>query len=192
MIRSGVIFLLGVMSATATSQTQKPTQGHGAELHAHEHETADLVRASREQCQLAVTALSELTRALTEAKQAKDLEAIRTAVTGTDRPLARTQLNLDVCLDALKMIQAPPPSSSDSSDSTPPPDHVQPIEGRRDMPHAASAGQAVDPVCKMKVDVKSAPSRTYQGTTYHFCSEHDRAAFDREPTKYLRRDPIAQ
>ncbi|MBF0300978.1 MAG: YHS domain-containing protein, partial [Oligoflexia bacterium] len=33
--------------------------------------------------------------------------------------------------------------------------------------------QIRDPVCNMSVDpIKSAGSFLYQGTTYHFCSEH--------------------
>ena len=46
---------------------------------------------------------------------------------------------------------------------------------------------AIDPVCKMKVDV-SAPAATseYKGETYYFCAAGCRDAFDENPEKYLR------
>jgi YHS domain-containing protein len=46
---------------------------------------------------------------------------------------------------------------------------------------------ALDPVCKMQVDEKSAPAKSeYQGTTYYFCAPGCKKAFDKEPAKYLK------
>jgi len=43
-----------------------------------------------------------------------------------------------------------------------------------------------DPVCGMEVDQKSAVgTRSYAGETYYFCSQSCKAAFDRDPAKYL-------
>lgn len=43
-----------------------------------------------------------------------------------------------------------------------------------------------DPVCGMMVDEKKATGKSeYQGKTYHFCSTHCKAEFDRDPGKYL-------
>lgn len=51
----------------------------------------------------------------------------------------------------------------------------------------AMAGQVKDPVCGMEVDpARAAGSSEYQGKTYYFCSAHCKAAFDREPEKYVR------
>ena len=45
---------------------------------------------------------------------------------------------------------------------------------------------AVDPVCKMTVEpAKAAAQSSYQGQTYYFCAVGCKAAFDREPDKYL-------
>jgi Cu+-exporting ATPase len=45
---------------------------------------------------------------------------------------------------------------------------------------------AMDLVCGMIVDEKSAPAKTaYEGTPYYFCAEYCRQAFEKEPRKYI-------
>jgi YHS domain-containing protein len=45
---------------------------------------------------------------------------------------------------------------------------------------------AVDPVCKMTVDVDKAMWRsTYGGKEYFFCAKGCKDAFDRDPEKFL-------
>jgi len=45
---------------------------------------------------------------------------------------------------------------------------------------------ATDPVCGMTVDPATAKERAeYRGTTYHFCSADCRAAFERDPGRYV-------
>jgi YHS domain-containing protein len=46
---------------------------------------------------------------------------------------------------------------------------------------------AVDPVCKMKVDEKTAKYRSdYQGRTYYFCAQMCKETFEENPQQYLR------
>jgi YHS domain-containing protein len=45
---------------------------------------------------------------------------------------------------------------------------------------------AIDPVCKMTVDEKTAKFKTsYQGKTYYFCAPGCKKAFEANPQKYL-------
>lgn len=45
---------------------------------------------------------------------------------------------------------------------------------------------AIDPVCKMEVDEKTAVHTSeHRGTTYYFCAPGCKRSFDREPEKYL-------
>jgi YHS domain-containing protein len=45
---------------------------------------------------------------------------------------------------------------------------------------------ATDPVCGMTVDPATAPERAeHGGTTYHFCSEGCRTAFEKDPARYV-------
>jgi YHS domain-containing protein len=55
----------------------------------------------------------------------------------------------------------------------------------------AAAGQAqtvTDPVCGMKIDPKTAAAKSvYAGKTYYFCTKEDKAQFDKDPEKYLKK-----
>ncbi len=44
----------------------------------------------------------------------------------------------------------------------------------------------VDPVCRARIADKTAPTATYQGKTYQFCSEADKQAFLKDPARYAR------
>jgi len=45
---------------------------------------------------------------------------------------------------------------------------------------------AIDPVCKMEVDEKTAiATSVYKGKTYYFCAVGCQRAFDKDPEKYL-------
>jgi YHS domain-containing protein len=50
---------------------------------------------------------------------------------------------------------------------------------------------AVDPVCKMVCDEKSAPATSeYKGKKYYFCAMGCKRSFDKNPEKYLNaKDP---
>jgi YHS domain-containing protein len=45
---------------------------------------------------------------------------------------------------------------------------------------------AIDPVCKMEVDEKTAKFKTeYKGETYYFCSPGCKKAFEENPEEYI-------
>lgn len=47
---------------------------------------------------------------------------------------------------------------------------------------------AVDPVCKMSVDEKTAKLKSeYKGKNYYFCAPGCKKAFEEAPEKYLNR-----
>ena len=54
-------------------------------------------------------------------------------------------------------------------------------------PAPLAATVARDPVCRMAVTSKTAPTLTYQGTTYHFCSAGCRENFRRHPAQYIKK-----
>ncbi len=48
---------------------------------------------------------------------------------------------------------------------------------------------AIDPVCKMTVDEKTAPYHSEYGEKpYYFCAKGCKAAFDKDPQKYLKEE----
>jgi YHS domain-containing protein len=49
---------------------------------------------------------------------------------------------------------------------------------------------AKDPVCGMDVDEKKAAGKSeYKGQPYYFCSPGCKRSFDKEPEKYLGKQP---
>lgn len=56
-------------------------------------------------------------------------------------------------------------------------------------PAPAPLKEAIDPVCGMKVDPKTAPQATFEGKTYYFCSASDRDQFVKDPKKFLGKKP---
>jgi Cu+-exporting ATPase len=60
--------------------------------------------------------------------------------------------------------------------------HGQDDHGHDD--HHAANGDATCPVCEMKVNSATSPSREYEGKTYYFCNESGARAFDQEPAEY--------
>lgn len=45
------------------------------------------------------------------------------------------------------------------------------------------------PVCKMTVDDATAPSLVHEGTTYYFCSDACRRAFQKRPERFAPAGP---
>jgi YHS domain-containing protein len=46
--------------------------------------------------------------------------------------------------------------------------------------------KVVDPVCKMTIDSEKAAAKSeYKGQSIYFCAKACKAAFDKEPEKYL-------
>lgn len=73
-------------------------------------------------------------------------------------------------------------------------------EGHAGMQHGGNAGhaaaataqakpeQVTDPVCGMKIDPKTAAGKSvYAGKTYYFCSADEKAKFDKDPAKYVKK-----
>lgn len=51
---------------------------------------------------------------------------------------------------------------------------------------------AIDPVCHMEVNEKTAPAKSeYKGNTYYFCAKGCKIAFDKNPEKYLKNESKA-
>ena len=52
---------------------------------------------------------------------------------------------------------------------------------------------AIDPVCKMNVDPKTAAAETeYKGQTYYFCAPGCKVAFEKDPEKYLEAAVVSE
>ena len=103
----GVGTRCGVVAATAwlTLGANLSGQREEQKTPAHEHTAYDLMAASREQCDLAVAELTDLSRVLADARRADDAVHLRAAVIASERPLTEVKQHLGSCLDIMKMVQ---------------------------------------------------------------------------------------
>jgi YHS domain-containing protein len=71
--------------------------------------------------------------------------------------------------------------------------HATPVPAKPAAPSAKPGAPApketIDPVCAKKVDPETAPSTTYKGKVYYFCSPADRLKFIRNPETWLKKGP---
>lgn len=66
--------------------------------------------------------------------------------------------------------------------------YCDPITGECDFldPEEQTMTIAIDPVCKMEVEIETAQFKSeYEGETYYFCAPGCQRAFEKEPQKYL-------
>jgi len=63
------------------------------------------------------------------------------------------------------------------------------IDKERKISGEKEINMAIDPVCLMEVNEKTAPAKSeYKGKTYYFCAKGCKIAFDKNPEKYLKSD----
>jgi YHS domain-containing protein len=116
----------------------------------------------------AMKASDDLGTHLAEAKRSTTLSQMRTHVEAADKAYGEMKTHLSQCMETM---------------------HGGKMEhGMMGMgSSAATAAKIVDPVCNMEVaDVKTAPTAVYKGKTYYFCSEEDKAKFEKNPEQYLK------
>ena len=61
-----------------------------------------------------------------------------------------------------------------------------PDDKKQTAKEAAAPAKAVDPVCGMTVDTKTADKATHNGKAYYFCSREEKQAFEKNPEKYVK------
>lgn len=61
-----------------------------------------------------------------------------------------------------------------------------------DGEHHAADGDAICPVCRARVDSRTAPSREHDGQRWFFCDGRCLRAFERQPDFYVARARVEQ
>jgi YHS domain-containing protein len=124
----------------------------------------ELVQAINRHCLASWNLFDELQDSLEDVRDAADLKASQEGMTRVDHVIRNMAEQLGRCSDASRVLPRP------------------------QSPAAGTEAGLLDPVCRMPIDGKSSITATHQGKTYYFCSEHDRAAFQKDPAKYIGRD----
>jgi YHS domain-containing protein len=116
----------------------------------------------------AMKASDDLSTHLAEAKRSGTIAEMRTHVEAAERSMAEMKTHMSACMEGMhKMHGGKMGAGTTGMDST-----------------TATTAKLTDPVCGMEVDKASAPTATFKGQTYYFCSEDDKAKFLRSPEQY--------
>lgn len=81
---------------------------------------------------------------------------------------------------------SPSPQPSPPPQPEPPPSHPNHSEHPEQKEKPAQHTTAIDPVCGMEVDTRTALRYRWRGRTYYFCDSTDMAEFARNPKRFLQ------
>lgn len=127
------------------------------------------MKACHEHCAATSKLIRDASAAVSAAKDSGDQERMRTALVQADKALTEMNSHVGMCMRMMGHMGTG-------------------MGSMHGMDHGkAPQGQAVDPVCGMAVDPKTAASATHEGMTYYFCSEEDKARFLKDPAGYAKK-----
>ncbi|HVS31871.1 MAG TPA: YHS domain-containing protein [Thermoanaerobaculia bacterium] len=169
-IAVALIIPLGLL-AQADEPEKAPAKEHGM-MGMH-----DMMKACHDHCQQTSASVDKVLTSLREAKASNDPAQMRSAIEEAEKPLGMMQQHMGMCMKMMNMMHGEGMGSMQGGMM----DHGK-MHGSKD-----AAAMAVDPVCGMKVDPKTAPSATYQEKTYYFCSAEEKARFEKDPASFLRK-----
>jgi len=130
------------------------------------------------------TAVSQAIALLDQAKTQTGDEA-KATLEQARQQLAEAQIHMTACGEMCKTMMG--------GDHAEHGGHAMHHQGDHEMHNDAPAAEAqaelvADPVCGMEIDTKTAEAKSvYAGKTYYFCSKEDKAKFDSDPEKYLKK-----
>ena len=118
----------------------------------------------------AMKASDDVSAHLAEAKRSTTLAEMRTHVEMADKAMAEMKNQMSMCMEMMGTMHGEKMGAGMTSGAT-------------------TAAKALDPVCGMEVSTANAPLATYNGKTYYFCSEEDKAKFQKNPEQYAGKKP---
>lgn len=135
----------------------------------------DMMKGCREHCEKTSASIDRMMQTMDQAKQSNDPERMRAALDQAQKPLADMKQHMSMCMNMMGMMQKMHGMGG--------------MMAGKDAPRMSTSPEQLDAVCQMKVDPKTAPQATYNGTTYYFCSEGDKATFLKNPEAYIKKAP---
>jgi YHS domain-containing protein len=116
----------------------------------------------------AMKASDDVSIHLAEAKRSTTLAEMRTHVEAADKAMTEMKNQMSMCMEMMNKMHGEKMGAGMGAGSS-----------------ATAAAKMVDPVCGMEVDTANALKATYAGKTYYFCSEDDKAKFQKNPEQYV-------
>ena len=134
--RALVVFV-ACLSTGLGAQSQEPPPRSQSEA-AYRHEIADLLQASRDQCDLAMAALQSLTTAVEKVKKTTDPVQLRSVLTELNDPLREAKQHAGSCGDIVKLAMHSLPLGDGG-------DHRTSGQKPQEMPSPPAAGKTLKP-----------------------------------------------
>lgn len=122
----------------------------------------------------AMKASEATTMHLAEAKRSVTLAAMRKHVEAAEKAHAEMEKHLSTCMEMMHKHGGMMGEGKGTGDM---------MSGQSTSP--ATTSKVIDPVCGMEVDPATALKATHAGKTYYFCSEDEKAKFQKNPQQYL-------
>jgi YHS domain-containing protein len=119
------------------------------------HETHGCMAACAEHHSAAIKASDEIVKHLAEAKSAATPAEMRSHIEMAETSMTEMKKHMSMCMESCGM-------HSDRK----------------------ALGKVVDPVCGMDVDPAISPKAIHAGKTYYFCSDEEKANFQKNPQQY--------
>jgi YHS domain-containing protein len=142
---------------------------------AEEKQPAGTMTGCSEHHAAAMKASDAVSMHLAEARRAGTIAEMRRHVEMAEKSMAEMKEHMSMCMEGMDgmhggMMGEEKGMMGSTSEKTTTP---------------TAAAKVVDPVCGMEVDPAKAPKATYLGKTYYFCSEEDKAKFEKNPGQYV-------
>lgn len=144
---------------------------------AHDHKkktamTGDMMNECGEHHSAAMKASEQVNMHLAEAKRAGTIADMRRHVEMAQTSMAEMEKQMSMCMETMDKTHGGMMGNEKTMGSMTAPDKT--------------VAKVADPVCGMEVaDTKTAPTVVYKAKTYYFCSEEDKAKFQKNPEQYV-------
>lgn len=172
--------LLGVSLAAQPGQMQQKPQepAKGSEM-----SMDGMMKGCREHCQATTKSLEQMTKMMDGASASNDPAKMRAALDQARKPLTEMQEHMGMCMNMMNMMEKM--HGKGGMGGMMQDGHMGMMQGQQALKFATSAAE-LNELCGRQVDTKTAPRATRQGKTYYFCSEADKATFEKDPAKYVK------
>lgn len=162
-VLTGIAFVLGT-AVFAGAHEKKAGKGTGDMMACGDHHSA------------AMKASDDVNTHLAEAKRAGTLVEMRRHVEMAQASMAEMEKHMSTCMQMMSKHGGMMGEGKGMGGM---------MSGKSSSP--ATATKVIDPVCGMEVDPATAVKTTYAGKTYYFCSEDEKAKFQKNPEQYTRK-----
>lgn len=139
--------------------------------------TGEVMNGCSEHHSAAMKASEQVNMHLAEAKRSSTILEMRRHVELAQSSMAEMQKHASMCMEMMHKSHG-----EMMGDGKGKMDHGM-MSGKSASP--ATSERVVDPVCGMEVDPATSLKATYAGKTYYFCSEDEKAKFQKNPETYV-------